>query len=273
MVSHLVIPCYNEAERLPVDRIVDFLLKSPHWILVFVDDGSRDSTLEILQALHQQMPTRIAVLTMKHNSGKAEAVRVGMQFALQQLNSQRVGFADADLATPLEEAILLDQVLDRYPHVECALGVRLPLLGHDIHRKRIRFFIGRTFARMASLVLGASCCDTQCGMKLFRASDALKSALSEPFLSRWVFDVELIKRLQIGHGEAFSAKNALWEQPVESWAEVPGSKLRPRDFLVAGLDLFRIWRQTSLSVSESSPANRFDIISIPESEVPHRRAA
>lgn len=276
MVSHLVIPCYNEAERLPGDRILTFLRETGlhetgDWILVFVDDGSRDSTLDVLTDLHHQQPSQIAVLTLTHNSGKAEAVRVGMQYAIQHLAADRIGFADADLATPLEEAILLNQVLDRHPLVKCALGVRLPLLGHNIHRKKHRYLIGRTFARMASFVLGAKCCDTQCGMKLFRASEELETALRAPFSSRWVFDVELIKRLQIAHGDRFAA-DSLWEQPLESWEEVAGSKLRPRDFLIAGFDLLHIWRQTSIPVSESS-ADHFEVIALPESDRPLRRAA
>ena len=272
MVSHLVIPCYNEDERLPTDRILEFLRQFPEWVLVFVNDGSRDATLELLAELHQQQPQQVSVLSLKSNSGKAEAVRTGMQFAIQTLGAERVGFADADLATPLEEAVLLNQVLERHPLVECALGVRLPLLGHDIHRKKHRYLIGRTFARMASFVLGAKCCDTQCGMKLFRSSEDLETALRAPFLSRWVFDVELIKRLQIVRGAAFCHRDSLWEQPLESWEEVAGSKLRPRDFLIAGLDLLRIWRQTSIPVSESSAEN-FEVIALPESQQPLRRAA
>ncbi|MBD3673516.1 MAG: glycosyltransferase [Planctomycetaceae bacterium] len=272
MVSHLVIPCYNEAERLPSDRILEFLRDNPHWTLVFVDDGSRDTTLDLLNEIHQQEPLQTAILSLKQNSGKAEAVRTGMFCAITQFAAERVGFADADLATPLEEVMLLDEVLDRHPDVECALGVRLPLLGHEIQRKKHRFLIGRSFARLASWVLGAKCCDTQCGMKLFRVSPELESALNAPFLSRWVFDVELIKRLKLVHGNDFFNRVPLWEQPLESWEEVAGSKLRPRDFLIAGLDLWRIWRQTSLPEADP-PGDRFDIIALPESDRSLPRAA
>lgn len=246
MEKHLVIPCYNEFDRIPIDRYLEFLSENIEWTLIFVDDGSQDNTLLKLQELHQVRPRQVVVLRLEKNFGKAEAVRVGMRFGIEQLESRLVGFADADLAAPLEEVLRLEQALERHAHIISALGVRLPLLGRNIHRKRIRAFLGRTFARAASWALRIRIRDTQCGMKLFRNNDALRVALRAPFQSRWVFDVELIKRLLARHESQLPARELLWEQPLDVWKEVPGSRLKPRDFLTVGLDFVRIMRQNEI---------------------------
>ena len=272
MANHLVIPCYNEADRLPSARILGFLNRYPDWSAIFVDDGSRDTTLETLEELHHSNPNQVVVLKLKQNSGKGEAVRTGMRFGLEVLNSKRIGFADADLAAPLEEVLHLEQAMQRHPTTICALGIRLQLLGHDIRRKKHRFFIGRTFSRLASHVLGVPCRDTQCGMKLFQSNESLHRALQAPFSSRWVFDVELIRRLLICHETEFSADELLWEQPLDFWEEISGSKLRMRDFFVAALDLVRIAGQRDVP---SEPADRNDpiVVAISKPAEQYRRAA
>jgi dolichyl-phosphate beta-glucosyltransferase len=69
--------------------------------------------------------------------------------------------------------------------------------------------------------------DTQCGAKLFRVTSTLRSAIATPFLTRWVFDVELIARfvaLAEGSGEA-SVESSIVEYPLHSWEDVAGSKV------------------------------------------------
>jgi glycosyltransferase involved in cell wall biosynthesis len=272
MANHLVIPCYNESERLPSARILGFLNRYPDWTAIFVDDGSRDATLQTLEELHDSNPYQVVVLKLKQNSGKAEAVRAGMRFGLEVLDSERIGFADADLAAPLEEVLHLEQAMQRHPAAICALGIRLQLLGHDIRRKKHRFFIGRAFSRLASHVLGVPCRDTQCGMKLFQNNEALHQALRAPFTSRWVFDVELIKRLLICHETGLSAEELLWEQPLDFWEEISGSKLRMRDFVIAALDLVRIAGQREIP---PEPADRNDpiVVALSQPAEQYKRAA
>src|SRR5690606_23168176 len=84
--------------------------------------------------------------------------------------------------------------LDRRPDASVALGARLPLLGRSIRRRAMRKLIGRSFARAASSMLRTPIYDTQCGAKLFRAQSEIIAAFSQPFRSRWIFDVELLAR-------------------------------------------------------------------------------
>jgi dolichyl-phosphate beta-glucosyltransferase len=257
MEKHLVIPCYNEFDRIPVDRYLEFLSQNIEWTLIFVDDGSQDDTIVKLRNLHRAHPRQVVVLRLEKNSGKAEAVRVGMRFGLEQLDSELIGFADADLAAPLNEVLLLDRALARHADVVGALGIRLSLLGRRIHRKRVRALLGRTFARLASWALRIRIRDTQCGMKLFRNNAALRAALRAPFQSRWVFDVELIKRLLGSHPSNLSSRELLWEQPLDAWEEIPGSRLKPHDFLTVGFDFVRIMLQNEIP---PEPENRNDPI-------------
>ena len=66
-----------------------------------------------------------------------------------------------------------------------------------------------------------------------------------PFLARWVFDVEILARfIRARHGtNQRPAKEAIYELPLQSWVDVGGSKLRPRDFLASCVDLVRIYRR------------------------------
>jgi len=235
----LVVPCYNEAERLD-DQAFLSLVRGPDGLrLLFVNDGSKDATLPRLTALAGQQPDRIAVLDLERNGGKAEAVRAGLRRALAD-GAPLLGYLDADLATPVSEVRRLVAVL-RSNGAEVVLASRVSLLGRDIQRKPARHYLGRVFASVASAVLHLTVYDTQCGAKLFRASPALEAALAEPFLSRWVFDVELLGRLMTGTGTvAPLTESAVIEEPLLSWRDVPGSKLRPGHAAIAARDMARI---------------------------------
>ena len=65
--------------------------------------------------------------------------------------------------------------------------------------------------------------------------------LSEPFLTRWIFDVELLARaLRDLRASGDSGEHHIVELPLHEWRDVAGSKVRPRDFLKAGGELLRI---------------------------------
>src|SRR5918993_859197 len=98
--SIVVVPCYNEAQRLDT-RAFSQLRVSGHWVeFLFVNDGSSDGTLEVLERLRCTSPDTIRVHDLRPNRGKAEAVRTGLLEALST-DADFVGFWDADLATPL----------------------------------------------------------------------------------------------------------------------------------------------------------------------------
>ena len=236
----IVIPCYNEARRLPVEALRDFIAAS-RYELVFVDDGSRDNTIAVLEAIRTLDPKRITVLRCASNQGKAEAVRYGMRHALSS-NPAFAGYWDADLATPLSAVDDLMRVFREQPHINMVFGSRVKLLGRSINRNGARHYLGRAFATVVSNVLRLPIYDTQCGAKIFRIVDGTRHLFNDPFQSRWVFDVELIARYINHVGSPETAAQHIYEYPLHAWADISGSKLKPYDFLVAFWDVLRIYR-------------------------------
>jgi hypothetical protein len=93
-----------------------------------------------------------------------------------------------------------------------------------------------------SLVLGIAIYDTQCGAKVFRVTPNTAALFDRPFLSRWIFDVELIARRLEGFDAQRRAEAGalLIEHPLMAWTDMSGSKLGPADLFVAALDVVRI---------------------------------
>jgi len=236
----LVVPCYNEEQRLDGPEFLS-LLDGDDIDLLFVDDGSNDRTLACLQALAAQQVDRVFVHALTRNRGKAEAVREGMRWAMAR-HAAFVGYIDADLATPVSEILRLVRVMHD-SDADAILGSRIALLGSHIERKMARHYLGRVFATAASLMLRNDIYDTQCGAKVFRSTPALRAALDEPFLSRWAFDVELLGRLLTGTAHVPPiAGSAIREEPLLVWHDVPGSKLPPTQMARTVTDLLRIER-------------------------------
>jgi len=235
----LVVPCFDEAARLDPAPLTALVTARPGLTLWFVDDGSTDGTLALLDRLRAADPDRLRVLALPRNAGKGEAVRAGLRAALAE-GAALVGYLDADLSTPPAEALELLRVAEE-TGAAVVLGARIRLLGRHIERRAVRHYLGRVFATLASLALRLPVYDTQCGAKVLRASPALDLALARPFRGRWIFDVELLARL--GHGGAGVAPvpaDAMVEVPLRRWRDVGGSHLRPGSMLWAGLELVRL---------------------------------
>jgi dolichyl-phosphate beta-glucosyltransferase len=242
----VVIPCYNEAARLRVDAYEAFLRsETSHGIqLLFVNDGSLDGTLAVLEGLRARFPDRVCILDQQPNRGKAEAVRNGMLRVIAGGHSSVTGFWDADLATPLHEIRHFLDLMTARPELHLVLGARVRLLGHQIHRQPLRHYLGRCFATAVSLLLHLPVYDTQCGAKLFRINPELEQVLAEPFHSRWIFDVEILARyLAFHHGHSQELGAEMYEYPLPEWSDVKGSKVRPTDFLRAFGELATIYRR------------------------------
>lgn len=251
----LVVPCYNEAERLDQNAFLNFVAAHPAVRLVMVDDGSSDGTGEILARLQEAAPGSIAALRHAPNRGKAEAVRAGMRAGIAE-GAALVGFFDADLATPLPTVDDFLAVLRTRPEIELVLGSRVMLMGRDIRRKATRHYFGRVFATAVSFALDLPVYDTQCGAKVLRVTPATATLFDEPFRSPWIFDVELIARylrLPVAAGER-PRRDRIYELVLPAWHDKPGSKLRWHDFARAAVDLGYIWRERVSRRPRSGPA-------------------
>lgn len=232
-MTHIVVPCYNEEKRLPTEKFLEFTADEANnagVLFTFVNDGSTDGTLRVIEDLASQRPNRISVHHISKNGGKAEAVRKGMLHVLNHKNltdDDLIAFWDADLATPLSAVAQFTEKMVLHPHLEMVFGARVALLGRDIQRKFSRHYLGRIFATLASIILNLRIYDTQCGSKMFRATSDLRAALSTPFTTGWIFDVELIarfKNLRL-RGNKAPCESVIYELPLESWHDIAGSKL------------------------------------------------
>jgi len=233
----IVVPCYEEEQRLDRGRFLA-LSRAPGLSLLFVDDGSKDGTRRMLEGMAAESES-VRVLVLEKNGGKGEAVRRGMQAALEG-GAAVVGYADADLSTPPAELLRLVDTLEERG-CEVVVGSRVLMVGRRIERRSRRHALGRVFATVAAAILRMNFYDTQCGAKFFRDGPPLRSALSEPFTSRWAFDVELLGRLSIGDESVPGLPEAAFlEVPLREWIDVGESKLRATAMAKTLVDLAKI---------------------------------
>ena len=238
MKTIVVVPCYNEAKRLHQDDFLHYVEQNEDVAFLFANDGSRDNTLEVLQSLTARHE-RLLLFDIQPNGGKAEAVRRGMLYAVGHYDAQYVAFWDADLATPLNEIEPMVAWADK--GYDVVMGLRLMRLGAKVRRKPLRHYLGRCFATVASMMLDLPVYDTQCGAKLFRR-EVVETIFQEQFITRWLFDVELLARYKQRYGTE-NAKEKIYEFPLFQWQDVDGSQLKSRDFFKAPVELMKIRRK------------------------------
>lgn len=235
----LIIPCFNEAGRLPVARILSFLYQHPNVNLCLVNDGSRDATEKVIDDAASRCSRQIKTLHLHRNFGKAEAIRQAMLKQLLYEDFEWFGYWDADLATPLEEMNHLLKYADE--SVKLLMCSRVKRMGAAINRHPWRHILGRLMATIISYVLKLPVYDTQCGAKLIRREE-IAELFSDKFVSRWLFDVEIIARIQKKYSQS-SIRRHLLEVPVRKWEDVPGSKLKFKHMLFSLVEIVRIhWK-------------------------------
>lgn len=234
--TYIVIPCYNEEKGLLSKEYSRFLDTTPEAIICFVNDGSTDKTLQELTLLQEKHSSQIHIVSLLKNSGKAEAVRTGINYCNQNFNYQFIGYLDADLATSLEEFMELKAYL-REEVVFC-FGSRIRKIGSTIERENSRFLIGRVIATFISQVLDLKVYDTQCGCKVF-TKDVSKLLFEKEFLSKWLFDVELFFRMMLIYGKE-KAIQKMYEVPLKLWIEKGNSKVKATYFFTLWTDLYQI---------------------------------
>ena len=221
----LVVPCFNEEMRLEEVKY-QTLIDSGLVTILFVNDCSTDMTEVRIQSIKSKWPNCVDFISQVKNQGKGEAVRVGLLGAIS-MGNQRVGFMDADFAVPPEEVLRFINESNKMDEKLVFLGSRVKLLGSQISRTFKRHLFGRVFATVASFVTKIHVYDSQCGLKIFVVDSNLESSLETPFKTRWLFDLELLHRMnrrQLEQGvSGWLERNAV-EIPLRHWDEVAGTK-------------------------------------------------
>jgi dolichyl-phosphate beta-glucosyltransferase len=169
MKLSVVVPCYNEEQRLPrtielIERFLD--ARGGLYELILVDDGSADGTRKVMeQAAARHAGVRI--VAMPRNRGKGRALAEGVKVS----QGETVLVTDADLSTPIEELEKLEAAL--------ASGAGIGIASRSVKGSRVelaqpiyRVLMGKAFNLIVQAVLLPGIWDTQCGFKLFRGDVA-----------------------------------------------------------------------------------------------------
>jgi len=258
----LVIPCYNESERLDTKAFLSELSNNIDLSLIFVNDGSKDATHDVLRDLYSNssddVRSRIHILHYIQNQGKATAVQRGLLWANALSNNTPApsfvadceilsngaidatyfGFWDADLATPFSELHWFFH-LAKDTNPDIIMGSRVARLGSKIERTVFRHYSGRLFATFISQGLGWKVHDTQCGAKIFKGH-LIPICFDQPFKTSWLFDVEMLLRMKKHYGE--NATDLILEAPIRTWNDVKGSKIGWADFIKVPYQIWKVFR-------------------------------
>ncbi|WP_432798023.1 glycosyltransferase [Poriferisphaera sp. WC338] len=181
-------PVYNEAGVVGsvFNRVRDFAAEHERFHFLFVDDGSSDATVDLLEEriARSGMAGRIRVHALGENRGKGYAIRAGIRRSI----GEKICFTDGDLAYSLDHLLSLEAGLD---HAEVVIGSRALLTGRQHNISLARKVMGRTFNLSVRLLLGLPYLDTQAGLKGFRRG-AAEEIFSFQRVYGFAFDVELI---------------------------------------------------------------------------------
>ncbi|WP_010135062.1 glycosyltransferase [Ochrovirga pacifica] len=238
MKTGIIIPCYNEATRLNQEAFVNFAKSHADYHVCFVNDGSADHTLEVLESVAAQSPENISVVDVKINAGKAAAVRTGVKVLSQDDSIEFIGFIDADLSTDFEDFKSLVTTLKKNDDLTFVYGSRGKGEG-EIKRNFFRNVFSKIVKSIVFLILGLPIEDTQCGAKVFR-KEIIGVAYAEKFLTRWLFDVEIFIRLKKFYGSS-EVMHKMHEQPLTRWVHMDDSKLGMKDAIQIPYKLLSIW--------------------------------
>lgn len=209
----VVIPAYNEAARLDETFLslnqwrvpVDVRIKE----VIFVNDGSTDSTLKLLKNSPLKFDKKI--ISYNQNRGKGYAVRKGILAS----TSTYTLLMDADMATPLNE--LRKFIPDMHNNTDLIVGTRKNGKSTvTIHQPWLRENMGKVFTKLTQLILGSNTTDFTCGFKAF-SKEAKEKIFPISQINRWGYDAEIIflsDRLRL----------TIQEVPVK-WADQRGTKV------------------------------------------------
>ena len=186
MMVSIIVPCYNEEAALPY--FLEAIRRTEAEMtaawgcafeLVFVDDGSRDGTLEALRAAAREDPG-VRYLSFSRNFGKEAAMYAGLQHA----RGEYVAIMDADLQHPPEMLKAMYQGLESGEY-DCVAARRESRKGEP----RVRSFFARCFYKLINRISDTEIVDGACDFRMMRRRmvDAILSLGEYNRFSKGVF--------------------------------------------------------------------------------------
>lgn len=183
----VVIPVYNQESQVSacIDR-VKFVVEqvSESFELIVVNDGSVDSTLQVLERRRDDdSGGTIKLISYNQNRGKGYAVKKGVLEA----KGDMVMFIDGDLDISPH---LIGQYFRQLQEYDLVIASKRHPLS-KVNEPSSRRFLSRCFNLLAKVVTGIRVSDTQVGMKAGR-QEAMKRIFQIMLVKRYAFDVELL---------------------------------------------------------------------------------
>lgn len=191
MKLSVIIPCYNEAERIAdtLEKVATYVrTKQFQAEVIIVDNGSGDETISIAESFKNKIDGLIVM--RKKGYGKGWAVKEGMLAATGDLRL----FMDADNSTDISQADTLLPFIDQgYDVVISSRKIEGAIVTHP--QPAYREWLGRLFAFVVSMIIPLGIKDTQNGFKLF-TKEAAEKIFRRQTSFYWAFDVEILALAQ-----------------------------------------------------------------------------
>jgi len=229
----MIVPCFNEEKRINLDywnKLSE--IPNVHWI--FVNDGSSDGTKSLLNQISNS-----SVINLERNSGKAEAIRKGISDTFDKNPAEmfQFGYLDADSAFEIEDiknvvklSFSKESTFDSY------WGSRVALSGRNITRNNLRHILSRILITIFGYRMGNLPYDPQTGFKVFKFNNEQMAIFDRNFETKWFVDIEILLRFKAVNGKDMR----IWEEPVNTWKDIEGSKIRGLELITVFRDLVKI---------------------------------
>jgi len=229
----MIVPCFNEEKRINLDywnKLSE--IPNVHWI--FVNDGSSDGTKSLLNQIKNS-----SVINLESNSGKAEAIRKGILETFNKNQSEifQFGYLDADSAFEIEDVKnVIKLSFSKESTYDSYWGSRVALSGRNITRNNLRHILSRILITIFGYRMGNLPYDPQTGFKVFKFNNEQMAIFDKNFKTKWFVDLEILLRFKVLNGKDMKT----WEEPVNTWKDIEGSKIRGLEIITVFRDLIKI---------------------------------
>lgn len=162
MTISIIVPCFNEEETIPLFYAEMEKIKSQiddNFEYIFVNDGSKDRTLQVLRDLNQ-VDKSVHYLSFSRNFGKEAALYAGLKHATGDL----VTVMDADLQDPPELLLTMKSMLEKNPDLDCVGTRRTTRDGEP----PIRSFFAKMFYKLINRISQVEMVDSARDFRLMR---------------------------------------------------------------------------------------------------------